>query len=150
MNEEIKLHRLGGEEKRKRKFNVVKVVGVIIVIGIILAAIIHKDRIMSMFGGDQMMPSYQAVFLVNGQVYFGHMADHGKLLKMTDVYYVQVAEGETQPQLIKMTSGIHGPTDEVFINRDQVLYYQNLRDDSEVIKTIEKSKAASSTVAATQ
>ncbi len=35
---------------------------------------------------------YQAVFLSNGQVYFGKLHNSGYQYKLTDVYYLQVTE----------------------------------------------------------
>ena len=39
-------------------------------------------------------------------------------------------------QLIKLGSEIHGPDDEMIINKDQVLFFENLKTDSTVAKSI--------------
>ncbi len=99
---------------------------------------------------------YQAVFLTNGQVYFGRVANEKKsYVSVSDVYYLvlkqplqnQKTEGETQPQdqakpeysLIKLGKEMHGPTS-MSINRDQILFIENLADDSKVVSTIKNQK----------
>ncbi len=98
---------------------------------------------------------YQAVFFTNGQVYFGKLTvlNDGHL-KLTNVFYVQsqddtktekAAEGEVAAnqnnmQLIKMGNEVHGPEDTMIINRDQVLFYENLKPDGKVSQTINKYK----------
>ena len=93
---------------------------------------------------------YYAVFLNNGQVYFGNMKNNteGELV-LTNVYYLQLEKNDlsTQAQLsgsmfslIKMGNEIHGPTNEMFINKQNVLFYEKLRDDSKVVKSILDNK----------
>lgn len=103
---------------------------------------------------------YQAVFFTNGQVYFGKLQLlNGEYLKLTDIYYLQnnqqtAAEGEdannpqqastdqSNVQLIKLGDEIHGPEDEMVISKDQVLFYENLKTDGKVAKSIDQHKAA--------
>lgn len=93
---------------------------------------------------------YQAVFMTNGQVYFGKLQNPtGTYAKLTDVYYLQVqqavqpaAENEesSQVSLTKLGSELHGPTDKMHISRDQILFWENLKDDSTVVKAIKEYK----------
>jgi hypothetical protein len=101
--------------------------------------------------GDQAIKSkqYQAVFLGNGQVYFGHVSQiNNRYIRLTDIYYLQVQQqvqpeekdkkdGE-QPQmsLAKLGGEIHGPDDEMFISREQVSFWENLKDDGKVVQAI--------------
>lgn len=95
--------------------------------------------------------TYQAVFLTNGQVYFGKLSHpRTKYPELQDVYYLrrnpqQPEKGETidQPQitLIKLGNEIHGPVDQMFVNRDHILFWENLKKDSEVVASIMKQKA---------
>jgi len=96
--------------------------------------------------------NYQAVFLSNGQVYFAKIANKtSDSLVLTDVYYLRVqkaiqpAEGTTPEQqpaisLIKLGNELHGPTDEMVINRTQVLFTETLKGDSKVVEAINKEK----------
>lgn len=99
---------------------------------------------------------YQAVFFTNGQVYFGKLqAGGGDYLKLTDIYYLQSQASDTESsnpqnvssdqqsnnvQLIKLGNEIHGPEDEMIINKDQVLFYENLKSDGKVAQTIAQAK----------
>ena len=89
---------------------------------------------------------YQAVFMTNGQVYFGKLENPtSTYAKLTDVYYLQVqqavqpaaaTEESSQVSLTKLGSELHGPTDKMHISRDQILFWENLKDDSTVVKAI--------------
>ena len=99
---------------------------------------------------------YQAVFFTNGQVYFGKLEHFSSgYLRLTDVYYLQTqASGDddsANPQqaaseqqsttLIKLGEEIHGPEDAMVISEQQVLFYENLKNDSKVAQSIEKHKS---------
>ena len=101
---------------------------------------------------------WQAVFLVNGQIYFGHLSPFGvKYFVLKDAYYIQSsrvpapapqAEGaapaetqqepqfETRNELVKVTGDVHGPENAMFIPREQILFWQNLRSDSSIAQTV--------------
>lgn len=92
--------------------------------------------------------TYQAVFLDNNQQYFGHLQNLGtRYPSLTDIYYVRIqgpaVENPAQQQfsLIKLGNEIHGPQDVMYLNWDQVAYWENLKPDSEVVKGINKEKA---------
>ncbi len=81
--------------------------------------------------------SYQAIFLTNDQIYFGHLNSISPdYLILSDVYYVKVNENGAG-QLVKLgVNEPHGPKDEMIINQDQVLFWENLKTDSPVVNTI--------------
>ncbi|MEK7570530.1 MAG: hypothetical protein AAB515_03785 [Patescibacteria group bacterium] len=88
---------------------------------------------------------YQAVFLTNDQVYYGHLRSwgHNEVL-LTDVYYAQAAsdtatKDTTQPKflLVKLSEQATGPQDKLFINREHILYVQDLRPDSQIVQVIQ-------------
>jgi hypothetical protein len=55
---------------------------------------------------------------------------------------------QSQIQLVKLGSEIHGPTSDMKINRDQILFIENLKPDSQVLKAIlDQKKAAEKTPA---
>ena len=89
--------------------------------------------------------AYYAVFLENGQVYFGKIENMSRGdIVMSKVYYLQVADNSTGQledvqsrfNLVKLGSELHGPTDELFINKNKVLFYEKLRQDSKVVESI--------------
>ena len=94
---------------------------------------------------------YQAVFLNNNQVYFGKLAnENSQFPVLTDIYYLQVNQAIQPAQtvkgvtpaanpeinLVKLGGELHGPTDMMSINRDQILLIEDLRTDSNVVKAI--------------
>ena len=81
--------------------------------------------------------AYQAIFLTNDQIYFGRLKNiSSDYLLLSDVYYVKINEGGAG-QLVKLGLGEpHKPKDEMIINQDQVLFWENLNADSPVVNTI--------------
>jgi hypothetical protein len=90
---------------------------------------------------------YQALFLSNGQVYFGHLTnvDRG-YVELTDIYYLQVQQqvqpgssssnSQQQVSLAKLGNELHGPEDEMFVAHDQVLFWENLKSSGKVVQAI--------------
>lgn len=93
---------------------------------------------------------YQAVFLTNGQVYFGKVGGlNSQYVDLRDIYYLnsqsQSADGNTAQDdnanstfsLVKLGCELHGPSDKMVINREQVTFWENLKTDGKVSKAIE-------------
>lgn len=95
----------------------------------------------------------QAVFLNGGQVYFGKIDDlNGKYVRMSNIYYLRVnqtvqpnQENGTQQQsgandisLVKLGCELHGPEDKMLINREQVVFWENLKADGQVAKAVDE------------
>ena len=98
---------------------------------------------------------YQAVFLNGGQVYFGQVTDlNNKYMRVVDIYYLRVNQ-QVQPaddgelaapaaddiSLVKLGCELHGPKDEMLINREQIIFWENLKDDGQVSEAIAEFKA---------
>lgn len=90
---------------------------------------------------------YQAVFLNNGQVYFGKIDTlNDKYVVLTQVFYIEgSAQSSTQTQqtasnnytLRKLgTTELHSPEDKMVINKTQVTFWENLKDSSQVVTKI--------------
>lgn len=94
----------------------------------------------------------QAVFLTNGQVYFGDIAAIDPMsLTLTNVFYLQEqqelqaseeaapSEGAPTFSLAKLgKTELHGPEDVMVINFEHVLFWENLKSDSQVVKAIQE------------
>ena len=141
----------------KKNWIILLVVAVVIIIGAFLITTNSKSLTSAVPAAENNAPavaeagSYQAVFLNNNQVYFGKLSDeNNQFVKLTDIYYLQVNQqiqpkGQTAPanpgvNLIKLGGELHGPTDMMKINRDQVLLIEDLRADSNVVKAITNYK----------
>ena len=112
----------------------------------------------------QEMPAvgkYQAVFLTNGQVYFGKLSGlSGSYVTLKDVYLVQsqastgtstqgtAANPNPSPSpqsrltlsRLDQNKLIH-PDQEMTISKSSMLFWENMQDDAEVVKKIEELKA---------
>lgn len=107
----------------------------------------YKNTLGGVIDGNK----YQAVFLSNGQVYFGKLTRAGEYYKLSNVFYLQAnqaAEESNNPQqaassnsgvqLIKLGNEVHGPEDAMVIEKDQVLFFENLKNDGKVVDSITK------------
>lgn len=98
---------------------------------------------------------YQAVFLTNGQVYFGKITSNsGDYLVLKDVFYLQASNSAAAQsdnpqdaaqdqasgdlQLIKLGTEVHGPDDEMIISRAQMLFFENLQEEGRVSQSIKE------------
>lgn len=98
---------------------------------------------------------YSAVFLTNGQVYFGKINTlNNDEVDISDIFYLQVnqqsslqngasASSSASPDisLVKLGNELHGPNDKMRINRSQVLFTESLKSDSKVVKAITDYKS---------
>jgi hypothetical protein len=88
---------------------------------------------------------HQAIFLNNGQVYFGNITELNKdFLTLAGIYYLRVNQ-QVQPDqqasqndvsLVKLGCELHGPQDVMVVNRDQVTFWENLKGDGQVATAI--------------
>ncbi len=128
-----------------KKQNIVIVVVVVVVV--LLAGWIW-------LGGGGMGASgsdYQAVFLTNDQVYFGKVGrSFNDQVILTDIYYLQVGQplqpSEPQPNvnLVKLGNELHGPADVMRINKDHILFIEDLKPDSQVVTAIKNYQTTQS------
>ena len=90
---------------------------------------------------------YQAVVLVNGQVYFGKLGNSsGQYPELRDVFYVlSQANPETKQVsniLVRRGKELHGP-DYMVLNRQSILMIEPVKEDSQVAKLIAEQNASS-------
>lgn len=101
------------------------------------------------FGGNS--EKVQAVFLTNGQVYFGKFSQSAGVARLENIYYLQVDQANqqlqpakdqqaTQPdvKLIKLGNELHGPKDGMRINPSQILFVEDLKEDGKVVQAIRR------------
>lgn len=115
----------------------------VLLIGVIVSLVLLKDKDNEKDYVDT--SKFQAVFLNNGQVYFGNIKELNKAyLNMENIYYLRVSQ-QVQPgkqdaandvSLVKLGCELHGPEDSMVLNRDQVTFWENLKDDGQVVKAV--------------
>lgn len=91
---------------------------------------------------------YQAVFLNNGQVYFGKVKSiNSRYINLASVYYLTqsstattttaASQSNSDYTLVKLgCQQIHYPNDQMIISRDQVTFWENLNSSGKVAKSI--------------
>lgn len=122
---------------------------VVIIIGAIILAVFFLKSQDIVVRDPQ---SFQAVFLDNGQVYFGKLRELNRnFWSLTDIYYLQAGTsvqtagtpGTPQIDLIKLGAELHAPRDEMIINKEHLIFYEELGEDGEVMKLIRAHKQGS-------
>lgn len=113
---------------------------------------------------------YQAVFLANDQVYFGKLKDlESQYPVLEDVYYLvttgaqdnvssqalgDLEEGASEELsvspsgseagggfvLMRLGNEVHGPENKLVLNRDNILFVEDLKEDGKLVSAIESAK----------
>ena len=126
----------------------VTIVVVLIVLAAIAAlAMAQRDRLALAFGGtpaayiDQ--STYQSVVLTTNQVYFGKLRLDGDVYLLTDVYSLNAGSDASSGsvQLVKRGGELNGPEDPLVIPGRSVLFFENMRQDSQVMNAIRQIKS---------
>lgn len=129
-------------------------VSIVIAVVVIVVLVLGGWFAWSRMNGDADVKGgqYQAVFLTNGQVYFGKLSNvNGGYVKLSDIFYLQVQQSvqpssdknnnnQSQVSLAKLGSELHGPEDAMQISRQQVLFWENLKNDGKVVQAINSYK----------
>lgn len=89
--------------------------------------------------------AYQAVFLTNNQIYFGRLEDEESAHPvLRDVYYVQIGEtvaGKEVSKLVRLgETEAHGPKNEMVLNKEHILFWENLNFGSQIVQAIQNYK----------
>lgn len=123
--------------------------GTILVVALLAYIALGKNSSASQYVDDKKM---QAVFLNGGQVYFGRIGDlNDRTMQLKDIYYLrvnqQVQPNQTNTQaanndisLVKLGCELHGPQDSMVINQEQVIFWENLKEDGQVAKAVAEYK----------
>jgi hypothetical protein len=129
-----------------------RIVAVVLILAGLAFIINYGARGLATIGADSAVKSkeYQALFLTNGQVYFGKLSHtDSSYVKLTNIYYLQVqqavqpsssasaAAANQQVSLAKLGGELHGPEDSMFVSRQQVLFWENLKTDGKVTQAIQ-------------
>ena len=174
-----RLRRSDGDSKKGVLWGIAILAGLAVVAGVIFLIvremkgmqgaggerIIEREKTIVSGGNDSMkidQGKFQAVFLTNGQVYFGRVGFHdSSYIELSDIYYLQVKpvlqqseggnandnsanqaqqEQKTELSLVKLGNELHGPLDRMMLNKDQVVFIEDLKDDSKVTEAITRYK----------
>ncbi len=87
---------------------------------------------------------YQAVFLANGQTYFGRYYDRlGAYAKIEDVYYLQQVQGSDpsaapDTKILRRGQELHEPSSRMLIPKSAILFVEDLTDASPIARFMQK------------
>lgn len=143
----VNRHRPEKKQFPLKKISLFTGIGLLIAVALIFFVLFFMQR--SVGNGAIDSNKYQAVFLTNGNQYFGKLKEvNGETMSLTHVFYLERkasddpegTEESTAPaddiQLIKRGNEIHGPDDEMIIDKRQILFFENLKADGKVSKAI--------------
>jgi len=135
-----------------KKATSIVVVALLIVIALAFGAK-YSDKIP---GANKNSQKYMAVTLDNGLIYFGNLKNKtSQYVTLKNAYFAQQNaewvkpedrkkdQEYNQPQYLLTKVGdteVYGPDSTMKINRDHILLIQDLKSDSQVIKTINSQK----------
>ena len=110
-------------------------------IAVVLAAAVDP-RALPFTGTERL----SAVFLLDGQAYFGHLVDvaWSDSVTLTDVYYFEDARKTTTDLavgMLKRGGELHQPADGMRIRRDKILGIEQVGLGSPVARAIEAQRA---------
>ena len=87
---------------------------------------------------------YQAIFLTNGQTYFGRYYDRiGPYAKIEDVYYLQQVKGSDpdaapDTRIVRRGRELHEPASRMLIPKSAILFIEDLTDASPIAQFMER------------
>lgn len=120
-------------------------VALVAILPILLGAFLSTllDQAALPFSGTERI---SAVFLLDGQAYFGHLDDvpWSGTITLRDVYYLEDARKTTSDlsvALVKRGGELHQPVDVMRIRRDKVLAIERVSLDSAVAQAISAQRA---------
>jgi hypothetical protein len=124
---------------RARRLAIVAIIPALI--GALLSALLDPAALP--FSGTERI---SAVFLLDGQAYFGHLDDApwSGTITLRDVYYLEDSSKVTTDlpvALVKRGGELHQPVDVMRIRRDKVLAIERVSLDSAVAQAISAQRA---------
>jgi hypothetical protein len=87
---------------------------------------------------------YQAVFMVNGQTYFGRYYDRiGAYAKIEDVYYLQEvpasdANAAAETRIVRRGRELHEPSSRMLVPKSAILFVEDLTDASQIAQFMQR------------
>ena len=89
---------------------------------------------------------YQAVFLTNGQAYFGRYVERlGPYIKIEDPYYIQQTKaptetGTAEQKLVRRGAELHNPIGAMLIPKSAILFVEDLGNASQFAQFMDQDR----------
>ena len=145
LRERGRIFKIGQNHGRAKWWQVVSVLfGSLVLVGIAAFVLIQLNWATPGLDGSK----YQAVFLEDGKVFFGKLKNtDGQYILLESAYYTQSNDSKnaentlSQTALVKVGSESYGPENNLQIARSKIIFWQNLRDDSQVTTAIKAKES---------
>ena len=135
----------------KASGNFYRGLAIVLLFAVAAAGAAYGLKNQTLFKKTQAPNKFHAVFLTNGQVFFGVIRrEDQQTLVLDNVFYLQLVDQQLPPEteggqprtvqaprLVKKSDDVYGPTGSVRINRDQVTLIEELRENSQVLQQIQ-------------
>ncbi len=135
----------GSHSKSKKSLNIFNLGSIVLLFSIailvlaVLGSIFFSGTVSEFKSVDK--SKLQAVFLNGGQVYFGRITNlNENFMKVKDIYYLRIdqqvqpdkngTQQQGTPILVKLGCELHRPQNEMVINREQIIFWENLKDET--------------------
>ncbi len=115
-----------------------KLIGLVLVVLAVLLAIAILGAALGSFSARKDYSPYSAVYLSNGDMYFGVLSWMPKP-HLSNVWLLQrQVDGNNQPQfsVAQFTKAFWSPVDQIFLNPKQIVWWSRLRNDSQLVKAM--------------
>lgn len=152
----VAVKQIQGIEKK-----IIKRIFIGVFVFMIIVALDQSYKFTSAFRNDiQTKSKWQAVFLSNDQVYFGHLSQYGiNYWRLDNAHYIKVTKvpvapsaaqdpkaktnsQDQQPQfenrtsLVKLSDDMHEPENTLYIPKENILFWQDLQNSSSIVQTL--------------
>lgn len=117
-----------------------KVLLAVVLFGAVFAYVEWWDFVPPSLGGAR----YQAVFLSNGQTYFGHYVERlGPYAKIENAFYIQRTPAANENEapaskIVRRGAELHEPEPFVLVPKSAILFVEDLRSDSSVAQFMDR------------
>lgn len=113
-------------------------------LALLLSGALLRGSDMLSANGDR--EAFRAVFLTNGQVYFGNLTKSTKeIIVLERVFYPRAKRDlapdsptVTDTELVKLGTELHTPEDRMEIMKSQILFIETLKADGKVANAIQQ------------
>lgn len=120
-----------------------------IILGILIAVFVVVCFYLAYAAGSKSWPfkmKYQVVVLESGEVYFGNFSSFPQP-KISNAWMPQQTKDEKNQvglQLVPVSSSYFSPKGTIYLNKDKILWWADLEDESQVIKIMKGQTQSSS------
>lgn len=124
----------------KRTFIIAAVVVLVVLVAVGVA--IGARFASSGSGSGEQESDYTAVYLTTGDLYFGKISWWPKP-HLKDVWILNrdtSAEAASQLSVVPFKGVVWGPSDDLYLNPKEIIWWTRLRSDSQIVKAVEGAK----------